>query len=174
VASPELAAEVAVMLAVNRWLSGDPTMPKPPAERWKGRNVFWQELYANDVISMPDCWEYPYFCAWDLMFQSVAFAITDPATAKRQNMLLQGERYTSPSAQQPAYEWALSDANPPIGGWAAWRIYSIERGEKGTGDRAYLKKAFKCPSTIKPKRPPSVARITPFQPAKRPSNAPAA
>jgi hypothetical protein len=72
----------------------------------------------------------------------VAFAITDPATAKRQNMLLQGERYTSPSAQQPAYEWALSDANPPIGGWAAWRIYSIERGANGTGDRAFLKKAF--------------------------------
>jgi hypothetical protein len=117
-------------------------MPTPPAERWKGRNIFWQELYANDVISMPDCWEYPYFCAWDLMFQSVAFAVTDPATAKRQNMLLQGERYTSPSAQQPAYEWALSDANPPIGGWAAWRIYSIERGAKGKGDRAYLKKAF--------------------------------
>jgi hypothetical protein len=127
---------------VTRWLEGDPTMPKPPAERWKSRNVFWRELYANDVISMPDSWEYPYFCAWDLMFQSVAFAVTDPATAKRQNMLLQGERYTSPSAQQPAYEWALSDANPPIGGWAAWRIYSIERGAKGTGDRAFLKKAF--------------------------------
>jgi hypothetical protein len=57
-------------------------------------------------------------------------------------MLLQGERYTSPSAQQPAYEWALSDANPPIGGWAAWRIYTIERGMTGKGDTAYLKRAF--------------------------------
>jgi len=127
---------------VSRWLQGDPSMPAPPAARLHGRNTFWRELYANDVISMPDSWEYPYFCAWDLMFQSVAFAVSDPGTAKRQNMLLQGERYTSPSAQQPAYEWALSDANPPIGGWAAWRIYSIERGIKGKGDRAYLKKAF--------------------------------
>ncbi|MFZ9921016.1 MAG: MGH1-like glycoside hydrolase domain-containing protein [Terrimicrobiaceae bacterium] len=127
---------------VTRWLEGDPTMPKPPAERWAGRNVFWRDLYANDVISMPDSWEYPYFCAWDLMFQSVSFAFADSATAKRQNMLLQGERYTSPSAQQPAYEWALSDANPPIGGWAAWRIYSIERGAKGKGDMVFLKKAF--------------------------------
>jgi hypothetical protein len=127
---------------VIRWLQGDPTMPKPPAERWAGRNVFWRDLYANDVISMPDSWEYPYFCAWDLMFQSVSFAFSDPATAKRQNMLLQGERYTSQSAQQPAYEWALSDANPPIGGWAAWRIYSIERGAKGKGDTVFLKKAF--------------------------------
>jgi hypothetical protein len=76
------------------------------------------------------------------MFQSVAFAVSDPATAKRQHMLLHGERYTSPSAQQPAYEWALSDANPPIAGWAAWRIYSIERGMTGKGDTVYLKKVF--------------------------------
>ncbi|MFZ4599045.1 MAG: MGH1-like glycoside hydrolase domain-containing protein [Terrimicrobiaceae bacterium] len=127
---------------VSQWLKGDPTMPAPPPERWHGRNSFWKELHAHDVISMPDSWEYPYFCGWDLSFQSVAFAVADPATAKRQSMLLQGERYTSPSAQQPAYEWALSDANPPIGGWATWRIYSIERGMTGTGDRAYLKRAF--------------------------------
>ncbi len=57
-------------------------------------------------------------------------------------MVLRGERYTSPSAQLPAYEWALSDANPPLGGWAAWRIYSIERGAKGEGDREFLKRAF--------------------------------
>ncbi len=127
---------------VIKWLEGDPTMPPPPKERWLGRNAFWKELHAHDVISMPDCWEYPYFCAWDLMFQSVAFAMADAATAKRQSMLLRGERYTSPSAQQPAYEWALSDANPPIGGWATWRIYSIERGMAGKGDRSYLKRAF--------------------------------
>ena len=63
-------------------------MPPPPHERWHGRNAFWKELHAHDIISMPDCWEYPYFCAWDLMFHSVAFAVPDPATAKRQNMIL--------------------------------------------------------------------------------------
>jgi len=127
---------------VLQWLQGDPTMPPPPKERWNHPNAFWKEMHAHDVISMPDCWEYPYFCAWDLMFQSVAFTAIDPATAKRQQLLLRGERYTSPSAQMPAYEWALSDANPPIGGWAAWRIYSIERALKGKGDREFLKKAF--------------------------------
>lgn len=128
--------------SVIDWLRGDPTMPPPPPERWQGRNSFWKELHAHDIISMPDSWEYPYFCLWDLMFQSVAFAVVDPATAKRQSMILRGERYTSPSSQQPAYEWALSDSNPPIGGWATWRIYSIERGRTGSGDVAYLKKAF--------------------------------
>ncbi|HEY5743610.1 MAG TPA: hypothetical protein VIS99_13830, partial [Terrimicrobiaceae bacterium] len=127
---------------VSEWLEGDPTMPPPPHERWHGRNAFWKEMHAHDIISMPDCWEYPYFCAWDLMFHSVAFAVPDPATAKRQSMVLHGERYASPSAQLPAYEWALSDVNPPIACWAVWRIYSIERGMKGEADREYLKRAF--------------------------------
>lgn len=127
---------------VLKWLEGDPTMPPPPPERWHGRNAFWKEMHAHDIISMPDSWEYPYFCGWDLCFQSVAFTFADPATAKHQSMLLRGERYTAPSAQQPAYEWALSDANPPIGGWASWRIYSIERAMTGTGDVSYLKRAF--------------------------------
>ena len=127
---------------VLEWLEGDPTMPPPPRERWHGRNAFWKELHAHDIISMPDCWEYPYFCAWDLMFHSVAFAVPDPATAKRQNMILHGERFASPSAQLPAYEWALSDANPPIASWAMWRIYSIERSMKGEGDREYLKRSL--------------------------------
>ncbi|HLB33641.1 MAG TPA: hypothetical protein VJK54_05340 [Chthoniobacterales bacterium] len=124
------------------WLRGDPTSSPPPAERWEGRNVFWKEMHAHDIISMPDSWEYPYFCSWDLMFQSVAFAVADPATAKKQNMLLRGERYTAPNSQSPSYEWSLSDSTPPIDAWATWRIYSIERARTGKGDLAYLRKAF--------------------------------
>ncbi|KAB2643744.1 MAG: glucosidase [Verrucomicrobia bacterium] len=124
------------------WLRGDPTMPLPPAARWKGRNAFWKELHAHDIISMPDSWEYPYFCSWDLMFQSVALAVVDPAMAKKQNMLLRGERYTAPNAQAPSYEWSFSDSTPPIDAWATWRIYTIERGRTGKGDDAYLRKAF--------------------------------
>jgi hypothetical protein len=50
-----------------------------------------------------------------------------PQTAKQQCMLLRSPHYTAPNAQTPAYEWALSDPNPPIGAWAAMRIYQIER-----------------------------------------------
>ncbi len=89
-------------------------MPPPPKERWHGPNAFWRDMHAHDVISMPDSWEYPYFCAWDLMFHSVAFAVIDAAMAKKQNMVLRGERYTSPSAQMPAYEvGALRCEIPP-------------------------------------------------------------
>lgn len=127
---------------VITWLRGDPTMPPPPPGRWKGRNSTWQEMHAHDLISMPDSWEYPYFCSWDLMFQSLALAVVDPAAAKRQNLLLRGERYTSPGAQAPSYEWSLSDATPPIDAWAAWRIYSIERAKTGKGDHTYLRESF--------------------------------
>lgn len=127
---------------VITWLRGDPTMPPPPPSRWKGRNSTWQEMHAHDLISMPDSWEYPYFCSWDLMFQSLALAIVDSTTAKEQNLLLRSERYTSPGAQAPSYEWSLSDATPPIDAWAAWRIYSIERARTGQGDLSYLRESF--------------------------------
>ena len=129
--------------SVTRWLEGDPTQPPPPANRWQTETAHWSRLHAHDVISMPDCWEYPYFCQWDLMFHSVAFAIVDPQTAKQQCMLLRTPHYTAPNAQTPAYEWALSDPNPPIGAWAAMRIYQIERKNHDRADLAFLRSSLR-------------------------------
>jgi len=129
--------------SVMRWLEGDPTGTPPPAERLNTQNAIWKRLHAHDVISMPDCWEYPYFCQWDLMFHSVAFAVIDPATAKKQCMLLRKPHYTAPNAQTPAYEWALSDPNPPIGAWAAMRIYQIDRKYNDAPDLAFLRAALR-------------------------------
>jgi hypothetical protein len=92
---------------------------------------------------MPDAWEYPYFCQWDLMFHAVAFAIFDPEMAKQQSMLLRSPHFTAPSAQTPAYEWALSDPNPPIGAWAAMRIYQIDRKHTGQADQPFLRAALR-------------------------------
>lgn len=129
--------------SVLRWLEGDPTAPLPPQQRWCSDNAYWKRLHCHDIISMPDSWEYPYFCQWDLMFHSVAFAMLDPATAKEQCMLLRKPQYTAPNAQTPAYEWALSDPNPPIGAWAAMRIYQIERKLTGHGDQPFLRAALR-------------------------------
>ncbi|MEO1002530.1 MAG: glucosidase [Cyanobacteria bacterium J06638_7] len=128
--------------SVLRWLEGDPTQPAPPDNRRFTETAQWDRLHAHDIISMPDSWEYPYFCQWDLMFHAVSFALVDPATAKQQAMLLRSPHYTAPNAQTPAYEWALSDPNPPIGAWAAMRIFQIERKQAdGHGDRSFLKMA---------------------------------
>ena len=129
--------------SVLRWLEGDPTQPTPPANRWDTDTALWSRLHAHHVISMPDAWEYPYFCQWDLMFHAVAFAILDPEMAKQQAMLLRSPHYTAPSAQTPAYEWALSDPNPPIGAWAAMRIYQIDRKQSGQADQPFLRAALR-------------------------------
>ena len=129
--------------SVLRWLDGDPTAPTPPPQRWASGNAQWQRLHAHDVISMPDAWEYPYFCQWDLMFHAVAFAVFDPATAKQQCMLLRSPHYTAPNAQTPAYEWALSDPNPPIGAWAALRIFQIDRKFSEEPDLGFLRAALR-------------------------------
>jgi hypothetical protein len=130
---------------VYDWLNGDPAGPQPPAERMKkgARNVEWTHLFNEDVISMPDKWEYPWFAAWDLAFHTIAFALIDPAFAKDQLRLLTREWYMHPNSQMPAYEWAFGDVNPPVHAWAAWRVYKIE--EKmfgGKGDRAFLEEIF--------------------------------
>ena len=127
---------------VYRWLKGDPAQPTPPEERWHGRNSRWKELHNADVILMPDTWEYPWYAAWDLSFHCVAIAWIDPAFAKRQLLSMGREWYQHASGQYPAYEWDFDDVNPPVIGWAAWRVYQIEMEQTGRGDVDFLKEMF--------------------------------
>ncbi|HKX26591.1 MAG TPA: glucosidase, partial [Blastocatellia bacterium] len=127
---------------VEDWLKGDPGQPTPPPSRLKGRNREWPHLYNADIISMPDKWEYPWYAAWDLAFHCVPLALVDPQFAKDQLILMLREWYMHPNGQLPAYEWALSDVNPPVHAWAAWRIYKIEKKRHGAGDTVFLKRIF--------------------------------
>ncbi|MFI5096614.1 MAG: glucosidase [Candidatus Acidiferrales bacterium] len=127
---------------VHTWLDGDPAGPAPPEERWEGRNKEWTHLYNDDVISMPDKWEYPWYAAWDLAFHTIPLALVDPDYAKEQLILLLREWYMHPNGQLPAYEWAFGDVNPPVHAWAAWRVYKIERRLRGVADRGFLEKIF--------------------------------
>jgi len=127
---------------VKTWLEGDPAGPPPPKERLRGRNKDWTHLYNDDIISMPDKWEYPWYAAWDLAFHCIPLAIIDPDFAKEQLILLLREWYMHPNGQLPAYEWAFGDVNPPVHAWAAWRVYKIERRVRGVADRGFLEKVF--------------------------------
>ena len=127
---------------VRRWLDGDPGSPPPPPERWQGRNREWLHLYNEDVVSMPDKWEYPWYAAWDLAFHMIPLALIDPDFAKAQLVLFLREWYMHPNGQLPAYEWALGDVNPPVHAWAALRVYRIERRLRGKGDRTFLVRVF--------------------------------
>jgi len=128
---------------VAKWLKGDPSQPPPPEERKTGRNHDWMHVDNADIISMPDKWEYPWYAAWDLAFHTIPIAMVDPEFAKHQLKLLTKEWYMHPNGQLPAYEWALGDVNPPVHGWATWRVYKIDQQlQDGKGDRKFLEEVF--------------------------------
>src|SRR2546421_4138 len=125
---------------VDTWLRGDPAGPTPPPQR--SRNKGWRHLSNNDIILMPDTWEYPWYAAWDLAFHCIAMAMIDSDFAKDQLLLMLHERYMHPNGQLPAYEWAFGDVNPPVHAWVAWRIYMQEKERTGKGDTVFLERIF--------------------------------
>jgi hypothetical protein len=128
---------------VPQWLRGDSALPPPPPARRHGRNAGWTHLNTADVLSMPDKWEYPYFCAWDSAFHCVALATVDPEFAKQQLLLFTREWYMHPNGQLPAYEWNFDDVNPPVHAWAAWRVFQMDRKRRGDcGDHGFLERIF--------------------------------
>ncbi len=127
---------------IQDWLDGDPGQPSPPSERKSGRNREWAHLFSEDILSMPDKWEYPWFAAWDLAFHLIPLVMVDPDFAKHQLDRITREWYMQPNGQLPAYEWAFSDVNPPVQAWAALRIYQIEQKSHGQSDRPFLQKVF--------------------------------
>jgi len=127
---------------VEEWLKGDPASPPPPASRWDGRNARWRHLYNERVMSMPDSWEFPWYASWDLAFHCIPLALVDSHFAKGQLDTIVREWYQHPNGQLPAYEWNFGDVNPPVVGWAAWRVFQIERKQTGKGDRAFLETIF--------------------------------
>ncbi|MDA8434042.1 MAG: glucosidase, partial [Nitrospiraceae bacterium] len=127
---------------IDAWLRGDPGQPPPPEARREGRNSEWTYLFNRDVISMPDKWEYPWYASWDLAFHSIPLAVIDPDFAKKQLILFLREWYMHPNGQIPAYEWNLSDVNPPVHAWACLKVYRIEKERSGKGDVVFLKKVF--------------------------------
>jgi hypothetical protein len=124
---------------IDIWLKGDPTGPKPPKRE---RNRHWFHLDNQDILSMPDKWEYPYYCVWDTAFHALPLAMLDPEFAKGQLDIMTREWYMHPNGQIPAYEWAFGDVNAPVHAWATWRVYKIEQKMWGRSDRQFLERVF--------------------------------
>ncbi|MGI8669331.1 MAG: MGH1-like glycoside hydrolase domain-containing protein, partial [Aridibacter sp.] len=127
---------------IKDWLEGDEEFAPPPKERLNGRNSDWKHLYNDEILSMPDKWEYPWYAAWDTAFHCITLALLDSDFAKRQLLLLLREWYMHPNGQIPAYEWNFSDVNPPVHAWSALRVYKIDAKNSGVADREFLEKIF--------------------------------
>jgi len=127
---------------VSRWLTTSDGISPVNDGKKNGRNHDWKHLKNQDVISMPDKWEFPWYAAWDLAFQAIPLALVDPVFAKNQLLLIMREWYMKPDGQLPAYEWNFSDVNPPVQAWAAHQIFLLEKRRTGQGDVVFLKKIF--------------------------------
>ncbi len=125
----------------NQWLQEHRAHPLQGGSR-EFRNRDWFHMVNEDIISMPDKWEYPWYAAWDLAFHTLPISIVDPDFAKDQMKLMLRGRYLHPSGQLPAYEWNFSDVNPPVHAWATLFNHRTEQALRGEGDMAFLKQAF--------------------------------
>ena len=122
---------------VGRWLG------EYAGEGGRVRNTEWGHMVNQDIISMPDKWEYPWYATWDLAFHTVALVLVDPDFAKQQLLLFLEDRYMHPDGQLPAYEWNFSDVNPPVHPFAAYTMYLIDKeAQNDAGDIAFLQRAF--------------------------------
>ena len=80
----------------DNWLDEHNTNPLHSGYQ-KGRNSEWFHMLNEDIISMPDKWEYPWYAAWDLAFHTLPLAIVDPDFAKEQMKLMLKGTYLHPS-----------------------------------------------------------------------------
>ncbi len=128
-------------LDVDKWLSEHGADPMLPGTR-SMRNSDWYHMINQQVISMPDKWEYPWYAAWDLAFHAMALSTVDVDFAKGQIDVLLQELFLHPNGQIPAYEWNFSDVNPPVHAWATIFLYRTEQALRGEGDLDFLKRSF--------------------------------
>ena len=125
----------------DRWLEEHRAHPlHPPSRAFRNRD--WFHMVNDDIISMPDKWEYPWYAAWDLAFHTIALSVVDPDFAKQQLDLMLTGLYLHPNGQIPAYEWNFSDVNPPVHAWATLFLTRTEEALRGEADIEFLKSAF--------------------------------
>ena len=125
----------------DNWLDEHHSNPLHTGYR-SSRNSEWYHMLNQDIISMPDKWEYPWYAAWDLAFHTLPLSIVDPDFAKEQMQLMLRASYLHPNGQMPAYEWNFSDVNPPVHAFATLFLHRTEQALRGETDVEFLKLAF--------------------------------
>ena len=125
----------------DNWLDEHHSNPLHAGYR-NARNSEWFHMLNEDIISMPDKWEYPWYAAWDLAFHCLPLSIVDPDFAKKQMKLMLKNVYLHPSGQMPAYEWNFSDVNPPVHAFATLFLHRTEQALRGETDLEFLRATF--------------------------------
>jgi hypothetical protein len=126
---------------VDDWLRQHGGHPQQSASR-NVRNREWFHMVNDDIISMPDKWEYPWYASWDLAFHTLALSAVDVDFAKSQLELILTGRYQHPNGQIPAHEWNFSDVDPPVHAWASLLVHRLFRATTGETSVDFLKSVF--------------------------------
>ncbi|HEX4897054.1 MAG TPA: trehalase family glycosidase [Candidatus Limnocylindrales bacterium] len=107
---------------------------------WDGTSSYdpaWAgKVSANDVLIMPDKWEFPWLATWDTGFQAVAASLVDPQLGADQLRFLFSDKWQQPDGHLPCAEWVMTTECPPIFAWAARRVAAA-----GAGD-AFLREVY--------------------------------
>jgi hypothetical protein len=99
---------------------------------WDGASSYdpaWDgKVAADDVLIMPDKWEFPWLATWDTGFQAVAASLIDPQLAADQLRFILSDRWQQPDGHLPCAEWVMQTECPPVFAWSAWRVYQAGAG----------------------------------------------
>lgn len=112
---------------------------------WDGTSSFapaWDgKVAANDVLIMPDKWEFPWLASWDTGFQAVAASLIDPQLGADQLRFLLSDRWQQPNGHVPCAEWVMDVECPPVFAWSAWRV-AESLGSSTAGD-GFLREVYR-------------------------------
>lgn len=100
-----------------RWDGGSSWIPE-----WEGR------VAADDVLILPDPWEFPWLATWDSAFHAVTAALIDPQLGADQLRFILSPDWMQPDGHIPCAEFVMDDECPPLFSWAAWRLYEAGAG----------------------------------------------
>ena len=86
---------------------------------WAGR------VDADEVLIMPDKWEFPWVASWDSGFHAVTAALIDPQLGADQIRFLLSDRWQQPDGHVPCAEWVMDAECPPVFAWSAWQVHEL-------------------------------------------------
>jgi hypothetical protein len=95
--------------------------------RWDGSSTWipeWEgRVDADEVLILPDRWEFPWLATWDSAFHAVTAALIDPELAADQLRFILSRDWQQPDGHLPCAEFVMDAECPPVFAWAAWRVH---------------------------------------------------